>query len=332
MFGLSFCITCRNRAEMIKKTLRQNVDVVSAYHDVEIVLLNYDSRDDLDAYVLDNFGDALASGLLAYVKTPPHEFFHMSHAKNCAHRAATKQILINLDADNYLEAAYIDELLILHVKGPMFVTRHEGRISVDRTTFQQLGGYDESMVGWGHDDNDMVQRMIQHGCEIHLIDQHVPRIEHKNRDDCFPVTQSLSHDINLRICKHNAAHKIINPNDTNGRVWGVLAADPYAQKPIDVRLVGAWQIEKLLEQIQDRWVIAANGTVTAPHNWSGYLRETVTGFTIMWYNDGGAKWDTIYYPLGRVMYGDSWNGRGTTRLVKEDDLLPTEQAHNGPVR
>lgn len=112
--------------------------------------------------------------------------FRMAHAKNMAHRLGILEgadVLVNVDADNYLHNGFEDfvasvfkggdanaERSGLHNARPFLwagVVRGKGRklrgvsgrIAVTPAAFLKAGGYDEKFVHWGHDDTDFNQRL-----------------------------------------------------------------------------------------------------------------------------------------------------------------------------
>lgn len=48
---LSFCTTCKGRTFHLKQTLPQNLKVVRQFSEVELIVLNYNSPDDLDEWI-----------------------------------------------------------------------------------------------------------------------------------------------------------------------------------------------------------------------------------------------------------------------------------------
>ena len=96
----------------------------------------------------------------------------MSHSRNIAFKVATGDIVNNLDADNYTShpdietsecwAAYLNRIAnqqnekIIFAKGKRAM---HGRIGFYKKDFiDLLGGYDEELLGYGHDDHDLVKR------------------------------------------------------------------------------------------------------------------------------------------------------------------------------
>lgn len=174
---ISFCTTCMGRAHHLKETLPQNIrdNPASGSLDVEFVVLNYNSEDDLHEWMTTDpeMLGHIESGLVRYGKTTDPEFFHMAHAKNMAHRMATGDVICNLDADNFtgkgfsrfLSKQFSNDMDIVispsHKVSRYFPPEERGfagRIAVSTENYFKLGGYDETLQGWGGDDNDFTQR------------------------------------------------------------------------------------------------------------------------------------------------------------------------------
>jgi len=157
------------RIHFLMKTLPHNLKLLSNYDSCELVLLDYNSKDGLEDWIKNNFQREISSGLLVYVKTTQPEHFHMSHAKNLVHRLASGKVLCNLDADNFLEKMYINELYrCFEEEGDNFILKARGdghgaggRIAVSSDLFYKVRGYEEHIDRWGHDDTDFFNK-----CEI----------------------------------------------------------------------------------------------------------------------------------------------------------------------
>lgn len=101
---IAFCITCRGRADHIKRTLPKNLRDNRDYPNAVFVLLDYNSPDDLLEYVRTFHAADLATGRLVVYSYKDAPVFQMAHAKNMAHRLGIVEgadILVNLDADNF---------------------------------------------------------------------------------------------------------------------------------------------------------------------------------------------------------------------------------------
>lgn len=173
---VSFCITCRNRMWQIEQTLPQNLkDNYANRKNVEFILVNFASEDGLDEWVRENFREELRSGYLKYYYSDKMGPWHMSVAKNTAHMLATKEVVVNLDCDNFTgpdggrEAA---RLLNKYGRNRSFLRfcnnadatdGSYGRVVVLKKIFMQMGGYDETFLPYGGEDDDFMCRLRAKG-------------------------------------------------------------------------------------------------------------------------------------------------------------------------
>ncbi|WP_171169643.1 glycosyltransferase family 2 protein [Streptomyces sp. I05A-00742] len=184
---VSYCTTCKNRLWQLSETLPDNLRRVVEAGNSEIVLVNYNSDDELDTWVR-RFERHIESGILRYLHQQTEPYFHASKAKNLAHLAATGQYLVNLDADNYIGDTIPtwralweeDPHLIIRGFSPNADGRLDpgngsyGRIGLSRTAFDTLGGYDEGLLAMGCQDRDLVDRARAHGMRVVRVDQRMP--------------------------------------------------------------------------------------------------------------------------------------------------------------
>lgn len=108
---LSYCVTCMNRGNQLKKTLEHNLSVVNKYGgEIELCLVNYikDAEgEEIHRWVLERTG-----GLgFRYYFTKALSVWHASVAKNTAHMQGKGEFLVNLDCDNFLSPELVDSLL-----------------------------------------------------------------------------------------------------------------------------------------------------------------------------------------------------------------------------
>lgn len=172
-YKISFCTTCMGRLYNLQNTLPKNIEDNKLYPNVEFVILDYNSKDGLQDWMMKNMLGHIKSGKVAYYRTEEPQHFSMAHSRNIAFKLATGDIVNNLDADNYTIsppnitpdeclASYINRLAneipekAIFAKGKRSM---HGRIGFYRKEFiEELGGYDENLLGYGHDDHDLVQR------------------------------------------------------------------------------------------------------------------------------------------------------------------------------
>ena len=163
---ISFCTSCMNRTYQLKETLPKNLSDTAGNPNVEFTLSNYNSADELDDWIKDNFMEEIKSGRLIYGHERTAQLFHMSKAKNLAHRLATGDILMSLDADNFvldsagLLAGVFEESpdTILHMWSGVWHDGSHGRVASTRQWFEKLGGYDEALAAYCYEDRDFMYR------------------------------------------------------------------------------------------------------------------------------------------------------------------------------
>ena len=240
-YTISLCITCMDRVEHLKKTLRKNIDDNAAYPHLEFVLLDYNSQDGLQQWVFKHFKEELKSGRLVYYQTKKPKFFERARAKNIAHLVSTGDIVCNLDADNYTGrdfAFYINSRSQSNQKIIGFCQRSEvynstdfgfwGRIFMFKKYFIDLGGYDERFVGWGYEDDNLKFRAIRLG----LLPDTIPfyflkAILHDDilREKKIPISVKESLRTNAMVLKQCREQDIKVPNktfDLNTEVYRIM--------------------------------------------------------------------------------------------------------------
>ncbi len=171
-YKISFCTTCMNRLFHLKYTLEKNIKDNLSYPNLEFVLVNYNSQDNLHLWTKKNLEKYIESGIIKYAHVTNPTFFHASKAKNLAHKLAEGDIVCNLDGDNftgkdyafyinYLFNTFNKDYLFHFKKAPYWGT--EGRIVMMKKKFISLGGYDESLLPTGHEDHDLINRAVASG-------------------------------------------------------------------------------------------------------------------------------------------------------------------------
>lgn len=164
---ISFCTTCKGRLWQLKQTLKHNLSLLDEHSD--IVLLDYQSPDGLEEYILSLYAHELQTGKLRYFKMVEDYAYTSSFAKNVAHRLATGDILFNLDGDNFLNPTLFSELRNLKEnewlvpKPSKMLEGSYGRLGYHRKMFFDNSGYDETIVGMLGDDGALNKAFIKKG-------------------------------------------------------------------------------------------------------------------------------------------------------------------------
>ena len=186
---ISLCIVVMNRTDDLKRTLPVTIEMAKASPPVEIVILDYDSKDDLVDY-LKNIDYPIT-----YARSPNHKFFSISHSRNCAVKASSGDYIVIQDADIILKEGTIptwrklldkyDPVWLIE-EGRWIDDKHQGgRLLVcQRNEFLKMGGYDERFNLCGPEDKDICMRLYRRNAKVetysrHLIDEIKTRQERK---------------------------------------------------------------------------------------------------------------------------------------------------------
>jgi hypothetical protein len=193
---ISYCTTCMGRLKHLKETYLKNINDNLNYNSIEFVLVNFNSKDGLHEWAKDTLSSFISDGIVNYFYTKDPEHFHMSKAKNLAHRLATGDILVNLDADNFLgknHALYLNYLYHIDKSGKkvfrftkpdMRYYDTSGKIALRKSEFKAVGGYREDLLPYGEEDLDLLHKLSDIGCEIETIDiiNFLRTVKHSTKD------------------------------------------------------------------------------------------------------------------------------------------------------
>lgn len=145
----------------LKETYQENI--ARAGSDAEFVLLDYGSSDGTRDWVALNFPG------VKLISEPFPRYWVASHAKNIAHKAASGDILCNLDCDVLIPEGFSDYVRNELSKKDRIVASEErdasgnygcaGLVAVLKDHFYSVNGYDENInLGWGFESSNFVFR------------------------------------------------------------------------------------------------------------------------------------------------------------------------------
>jgi predicted glycosyltransferase involved in capsule biosynthesis len=185
---LSFCTNCKSRVHHLEQTFWANLEACKGFN-VEFIILNLNSQDSLDAWARQYLKAFIQDGTVIYLYETENEIYHSNYARNLAHRAATGDVLINLDADNFvgetckaiIETFEQEPNSIVNFPSLDYLPDTWGRVCISRDNFYRLGGYDEQFTAYGADDRDLIFRAKAFG------------LKHK-RFDNYPGSYAIRHD------------------------------------------------------------------------------------------------------------------------------------------
>jgi len=193
---ISFCTTSMDRLFHLKMTYLKSIINTNSYENREFVLLNYNSKDEIDEWAKENLLDFIKSGLVSYYKTDEPKYWIAAHAKNISQRLANGELLCNLDADNFLIPGYCEKIVEIFKKPNIILASDTedlngnngccGMIITKKNHFYSVNGYDESIcLGWGMDDTNYQYRCRMHNnLDLVILDK--------------KYTNCISHDNEIR--------------------------------------------------------------------------------------------------------------------------------------
>lgn len=174
-YKISVCTTCMNRLEDLKQTYLKNIKDNIEYPNVEWVLLNYNSDPnicDIDTWSLGLPKDRFAKDMVKYYKTEEPTYYSMAHSRNVAFKLATGDIVTSVDADHFINKGFLSKLNdLFNALGPKTILvkseqKNRGRIAMFKKDFIDLGGYDEDLKDYGHEDRDLLFRASAMGFKV----------------------------------------------------------------------------------------------------------------------------------------------------------------------
>jgi len=113
------------------------------------------------------------------------------------------------DDGTYVEHGTVNKLPILNTKLPFLM-------ALRRNEYMDIGGYDEDFTGSAYDDDDIVGRLVDNGCEYVETDALCVHLYHGRNTENKRATGR--HEYNKRLYEQRKGIIIRN----EGKVWGEL--------------------------------------------------------------------------------------------------------------
>ena len=162
---ISLCIPCHNRTYDLKRTMPYLLDAASYSPPVEIVVVDYNSPDDLSQYMKSVMVMPKGDGVsIVYRKYTGRDYYHMAHARNLSVLASSGEYFVILSADIWIEpdliAAIRERLMYFSYD---WLECYGGVIVCRRQEFIDAGGYDERFELYGPEDRDLNARLRRRG-------------------------------------------------------------------------------------------------------------------------------------------------------------------------
>jgi len=169
---ISLCTWCKNWPPL-RETLPANLALIAG-RDVEWCITDFGSSDGSWRWLQ---SQAAAHPQLKVFRSRRRRI-HFARCYNEAFRNAVGEILVCLDADNFLGSRFLevvaekftaDPRCFVHVWSGDWLDGTCGRMAMHRDVFAELGGYDEALGACGYQDLDLRDRAKALGCSIVTI-------------------------------------------------------------------------------------------------------------------------------------------------------------------
>lgn len=254
---ISICTTCMNRTYDLEKTFIQNIKDNEDYSNVEFVLLNYCSKDNLEEWVKNNLMEYIEKGIVKYCKVLDDiSHYDMSHSRNVVFKLCENNSICNsVDADNFLGktkdgtmgfASLINKMAetINDRKAVYFRSKRlaHGRLGMKKEDFMLLGGYPEKLEdgtifeGYGWDDKCLLYRAGALGfkmmwfcgdIDVNRIHSGKDKAKHMKNPD-WKQNEDLNYELTMKIMK---SKEFIMHRDHH---WGKAKVQINFSKELDI--------------------------------------------------------------------------------------------------
>jgi hypothetical protein len=172
--SITVCTTVMNRTQDLSQTIIKNIEDNLSYEGKkEFLILNYNSKDNLDEWIKSNLSKYIEKEIVTYYKTEEPKYYSMSHSRNICYKLASGDIVNSVDADNFVNQGFLSYVNILANIQPRKAIFAKGRRMLHgRLGFwkdeciQQLGCYDEELCGYGAEDKDLMHRAYGLGYKL----------------------------------------------------------------------------------------------------------------------------------------------------------------------
>lgn len=173
MITISVCIPCMNRAYDLKVALPYIIEAANASPPIEIMILDYNSRDDLSEYIEQVREERLLSidNTLRYAKYAGRDYYHMAHAWNLVVKSSTGEYICIMGTDIMPHEGYFVAARRLIADGCIWMRGRllKGVLICQREEFITAGGYDERFEFYGPEDRELDERLTRRGEKFGLL-------------------------------------------------------------------------------------------------------------------------------------------------------------------
>jgi glycosyltransferase involved in cell wall biosynthesis len=176
----SIVTTCKGRLS----DLKQSLPTFLAQNGAEVIVVDYDCPDGTRTYVAEHYPQVR----VVAIENKP--IFNISQARNAGAAQAVGDVLVFLDADMLIGAGFLDYLAANMERGSYgnfaagVANSARGSCAVDRSLFEEVGGYDEVIEGYGGEDLDLYARLgFMRAKHVSLPREYIAGVIEQSRED-----------------------------------------------------------------------------------------------------------------------------------------------------
>ncbi len=225
---ISICIPCMNRTYDLKKVMPSLIKMANTSPPVEIVILDYNSQDDLAEYIesVKEKRLLLNGSTLLYVKCAGRGHYHMAHARNLSVLVSSGEYIVISSADIFLDENFINivrGLIDTHNFVWMCGEKHKAVIVCQKKEFVDAGGYDERFEFYGGEDRDLYTRLQKRGKRFGMYPARLVKVIHtpgeiKVKNYRLKLSKHEMIKRGRAIYSENLANDVLVAN--KGKKWG----------------------------------------------------------------------------------------------------------------
>lgn len=185
---VSIITRCKGRKAALTRTLP--FMLAQNYPYIEVIVVNYDSPDDLHTWLTTEHQRVIEVGKLVEVFVPNKPHFHHAHSRNVGLKAAIGDWVFFLDADCQPNTRLVTHIFD-RLKGLENIFAgigspprgRAGTLFAKREDLLKIGGYNEELEGWGYEDGDIKDRLFEAGKEMYsFLPKLVGEIRHTDHE------------------------------------------------------------------------------------------------------------------------------------------------------
>lgn len=200
---ISICTTCMDRNDMIIQTIPSWLKLPV----VEIVIVDWSSKKPVIETLEEN---NIKDKRISIARVNDKKYYEHSLARNLKVFLCNTEWVLSVDSDVKIFESLFEGIYKLNGKKLYCLPFNSLNNSCFGTTifrkkdYMNIGGCNTNMTGWGYEDMDLNQRLIDSGCEHIKLNQkdmyHIPHNDNRRVENCLIKNKWESNSLNMYKC------------------------------------------------------------------------------------------------------------------------------------